>query len=827
MAAQAALAAAIEDAKSIPLDAIDVSRLDLWSSDTHWPYFERLRREDPIHYCAKSEFGAYWSITRFNDIMAVDTNHEAFSSDREITIFDESKDGTELPMFIAMDPPKHDAQRKVVSPIVAPGNLARMESLIRERAVKILDALPVGETFDWVDKVSIELTTQMLATLFDFPFEDRRKLTYWSDVVTTVPGPGRLVETPEEQLSVTMECLDYFIKLWNERVNAEPAMDLISMLAHAEATRNMGPMEYLGNVILLIVGGNDTTRNTITGSILALNQNPEQYQKLRENPALIPSMVSETIRWQTPLAHMRRTATRDVELNGKHIKKGDKVIMWYVSGNRDDAVIENPNAYIIDRERPRQHISFGFGIHRCVGNRLAEMQLRVIWEEILKRFPKIEVVGEPVHIASPFTKGYGSLLVRIPPSNALPPRPAAFVERAPETHAPPYRQPLPVFVSACTVSSVGGLLFNIMPALLGSAAARFALDDAQVGIVGSSMLAGFALVAATSRQWINRFDWRGLVVAGTGLSVVSLAAAAFISTYGALLATLFGTGMGLGLLYTVTIAIVSENHKPDQAFGIKLASEVLLAIVAVLLLTQFVQARWGFAGTVLTLAAISGAVSLAGLPGIPARRALVPPDERFAMLRRHGTDLSMMRDWAPWLGLGAMFVSFGGLAALWAFLTQIAPSFGVNDETVAVLLMIGLAISGTAGIAAAVIGDRFGREKPLTIGMLLAIAGVVVLMTGHGLAGYFIGALLAVGVWNFPMAYQMGIIASSDPNGRVSVLMPAALAIGSALGPVLGGALLSGGHGYIPLYALFAVSIAASLVGFTVLARRLANRSAL
>ncbi|HTP78163.1 MAG TPA: cytochrome P450 [Rhizomicrobium sp.] len=827
MATQAALKAAIEDANSIPLDAIDVSRLDLWSSDTHWPYFERLRKEDPVHYCATSEFGPYWSITKYNDIMAVDTNHQVFSSHREITIFDESKDDTELPMFIAMDPPKHDAQRKVVSPIVAPGNLQRMESLIRERAGKILDALPIGETFDWVDKVSIELTTQMLATLFDFPFEDRRKLTYWSDVTTTVPGPGRLVETVEEQTSAVMECLDYFIRLWNERVNAEPAMDLISMLAHSEATRNMGPMEYLGNVILLIVGGNDTTRNTITGSVLALNQNPEQYRKLREHPELIPSMVSETIRWQTPLAHMRRTATRDFDLNGKTIKRGDKVVMWYVSGNRDDEAIERPNEYIIDRQNPRRHISFGYGIHRCVGNRLAEMQLRVIWEEILKRFPKIEVVAEPVHIASPFTKGYAQLLVRIPPSNEQPVRPAAFVERKPEKHAPVYRQPLKTFVSACTVSSVGGLLFNIMPALLGAAAARFALNDAQVGTVGSSMLAGFALVAATSRQWIGRFDWRRLIGAGTALSVASLAAAAFIDSYGALLATLFATGMGLGLLYTVTIAIVSENHRPDRAFGIKLASEVLLAIVAVLLLTQFVQARWGFAGTVLTLAAISGVVSLVGLLGIPAHRALVPPDERFAMLRRFRSDLSMMRNWAPWLGLGAMFVSFGGLAALWAFLTQIAPSFGVNDRTVAVLLMIGLAVSGMAGIAAAVIGDRFGRERPLMIGMLAAIAGVVVLMVGHGLAGYFIGALLAVGLWNFPMAYQMGMIASSDPNGRVAVLMPAALAVGSALGPVLAGALLSGGNGYVPLYALFAVSIAASLACFTVLARRLANRRAM
>jgi cytochrome P450/MFS family permease len=827
MATQAALAAAIEDANAMPLEAIDVSKLDLWSNDTHWPYFERLRKEDPIHYCARSAFGAYWSITRYNDIMAVDTNHEAFSSDREISIFDEVKDGTDLPMFIAMDPPKHDAQRKVVSPIVAPANLARMESLIRERAGKILDALPVGETFDWVDKVSIELTTQMLATLFDFPFEDRRKLTYWSDVVTTVPGPGRLVETADEQMAITMECLDYFIKLWNERVNAEPAMDLISMLAHSEATRNMGPMEYLGNLILLIVGGNDTTRNTITGSVLALNQNPEQYAKLRENPELIPSMVSETIRWQTPLAHMRRTATRDVELGGKKIKKGDKVVMWYVSGNRDETMIAEPNSYIIDRERPRQHISFGYGIHRCVGNRLAEMQLRIIWEEILKRFPKIEVVGDPVYIASPFTKGYASLLVRIPPSNVLPARPAAFEERKPVAHGSIYRQPLSIFLAACTVSSVGALLFNIMPALLVAAAARFGLNDAQIGIVGSSMLAGFALPAATSRAWIGRFDWRGLIGIGIALAAGSLAACAFVPTYAALLAALFVTGAGMAFLYTVTIAVVSENQKPDRAFGAKLAVETLLAIATVLILTQYVTAHWGFAGTALTLAAIAAVVSLAGLPGIPAQRTLVPPEERFAMTRRTVGGVVPVRNWTPWLGLGALLVSFGGLAALWAFLTQIASSFGVDDQTSAMLLTAGLAVSGVAGLAAAGLGDRYGRTKPLVISMLLAVAGVGVLMVGHGVAGYVIGALLAVGLWNFPLAYQMGMIASSDPNGRVSVLMPAALAIGAAFGPTLAGALVSVGHSYVPLYALFALATIASLGAFTVLARRLANRSAL
>jgi len=412
--------AAREAAYSMPLDQINPADPEIFRTDTWAPYFERLRAEDPVHWAESGEedVGGYWSVTKWNDIMAVDTDHEAFSSDPTIVLPDPAEDFT-LPMFIAMDPPKHDVQRKTVSPIVAGPNLAKLEPIIRERAGKILDDCPIGEEFDWVDKVSIELTTMTLATLFDFPWEDRRKLTRWSDVATAAPDSGIFSSTDpeiaeEERRAELFECVDYFMRLWNERVNAPPAGDLISMLAHGEATRDMDRMEYLGNLILLIVGGNDTTRNTISGSVLALHQNPDQDRKLRDNPALIPSMVSETIRWQTPLAYMRRRATRDVQLGGKTIREGDKVAMWYVSGNRDEEVIERPNDYIIDRERVRQHLSFGFGIHRCVGNRLAELQLKVIWEEILKRFPKIEVVGPPRHVYSSFVKGYEKLPVLIP-----------------------------------------------------------------------------------------------------------------------------------------------------------------------------------------------------------------------------------------------------------------------------------------------------------------------------------------------------------------------------------------------------------------------------
>ena len=403
------------DPSSIPIEEFDMANSDIFMyGDAIYPLFERLRNEDPVHFCPEScveGAGAYWSVTKYNDIMSVDTNHKVFSSEGAITLFDPEEDFT-TPMFIAMDPPKHDVQRKAVNPVVAPSNLVNMEGLIRERTQEVLDSLPRNKKFNWVEHVSIELTTRMLATLFDFPFEDRRKLTRWSDVSTARPGDG-IVESEEQREQELYECLEYFTRLWNERVNSEPKTDLISMLAHNPETRNMDPMEYLGNLILLIVGGNDTTRNSMTGGILALNENPDQYDKLRNDHSLIKSMVPEIIRWQTPLAYMRRTALEDIELGGKLIKKGDKVIMWYVSGNRDDDVIKDANSFIIDRERPRTHLSYGFGIHRCVGNRLADLQLEILWEEIMKRFENIEVVGEPSRIRSSFVKGYADLPVII------------------------------------------------------------------------------------------------------------------------------------------------------------------------------------------------------------------------------------------------------------------------------------------------------------------------------------------------------------------------------------------------------------------------------
>lgn len=401
------------DPATMPLEEIDISYIDLWKNDAKWPFFKRLRDEAPVHYCRNSEYGAFWSITRFEDIMEVEKNWEIFSSYPRISIGDPVEGSTfSTPTFIAMDPPNHDDQRKTVQGAVAPQNLRELEATIRSRAAQILDDLPLGETFNWVDRVSIELTTQMLATLFDFPFEDRSKLTRWSDIVFARLGEG-IIESHEQRQEELMECLAYFTRLWKEREDNPVGNDFISMMIRGDATRDLSPQEYLGNILLLIVGGNDTTRNSISGGVLALNQHPQEYQKLRDNPAVIPNMVSEIIRWVTPLAHMRRTVTKDYEFRGQQMKAGDKVIMWYASGNRDERSIKDPEKFLVDRERARNHISFGFGLHRCMGNRMAEMQLRVLWEEIQQRFERIEVMGPEVRTPSCFVHGYIDLPVRL------------------------------------------------------------------------------------------------------------------------------------------------------------------------------------------------------------------------------------------------------------------------------------------------------------------------------------------------------------------------------------------------------------------------------
>jgi cytochrome P450 len=346
--------------------------------------------------------------------MAVEARPDMFSSSHTfggITVVDLMGEFN-LPQFIAMDRPKHGEQRRVVTPSFGPSEIVKMQASVRQRTAELLDTLPYCEEFDWVDKVSIELTTQMLAILFDFPWEDRRKLTLWSDWggdIEAALNPA----TKDIRQQHLIDMTNYFDRLFAERRALPPTDDLISLMAHSESMGNMPFQERMGNIILLIVGGNDTTRNSMSGAAHAFHQYPSEWAKLIADPSKIPTAVPEIIRWQTPLAHMRRTCVEDTEVGGHAIKKGDKVVMWYISGNRDETVFPDAERLDIDRPNARRHLSFGFGVHRCVGARLAELQIAVLFEEMLKRKMTVRVTGEPEYVAQSFVHGYKKLPVVI------------------------------------------------------------------------------------------------------------------------------------------------------------------------------------------------------------------------------------------------------------------------------------------------------------------------------------------------------------------------------------------------------------------------------
>ena len=393
------------------LAKIDVSDNAMFVEDRWQEPFAQMRQETPLAWREDSPYGPYWSATNHALIQQVEALPDIFSSHRSITIIDARED-VQFDNFIAMDRPQHTQQRRVVQPSFNPSEMARREVEIRKRVTALFDGLPQGEVFDWVEEVSIPLTIGMICVLFDFPWEEWRDLKRWSDWASEVT-PDQSEERTLLWQEQMMQMLMRFDRLLQEKKAQDPSDDLMSRIIHSEAMGDMPPAERMGNIALLIVGGNDTTRNSMSGLIDAFHNFPDQLDLLHDQPDLIPNAASEIIRWQSPVAHMRRTATQDYELDGQMIRKGEKIVQWYVSGNRDEAMIDNAEIFDVTRENARRHIGFGFGVHRCVGARLAELQLRVYIEEILKRNIRVEKAGNWERLPSCFLHGFTHMPVRM------------------------------------------------------------------------------------------------------------------------------------------------------------------------------------------------------------------------------------------------------------------------------------------------------------------------------------------------------------------------------------------------------------------------------
>ena len=398
--------------ENIALEDLDPSNQDVFYNNQQDYYFERLRKEDPVHFCKKSEFGPYWSITKYADIVEIEQNPQLFSARGGFTIVDIPSD-TQFRSFLTMDPPEHRIRRQAITPMVSQSNLSRIEDHIFGLVTATLDNLPINEPFDWVQRVSKEISIKMLALMMGIPVQDSSLLIRWSDIASTVPRIGTAIETLDQLYFQLQDCYRYFSNLLNAYSSSPAESNFSSMLAHQAKRENLHPEELFVTILALILAGNDTTRHSITASSLLLHQFPEQRKLLYSDPSLLKSAVSEIIRFQTPVAHFRRTATDDILFRGKEIKKNDKIILWFISANKDEDEIEDPKQFIINRKNPEHHLSFGSGIHKCIGRNIALMELKILWNEIIRRKWRVEPISEPTRIKSNIVHGFSSLSVQI------------------------------------------------------------------------------------------------------------------------------------------------------------------------------------------------------------------------------------------------------------------------------------------------------------------------------------------------------------------------------------------------------------------------------
>ncbi|HLW69891.1 MAG TPA: cytochrome P450 [Candidatus Binataceae bacterium] len=404
------------------LDEVDLKNPDLYLAGVPHELFTRLRRDDPVHWNPEPDGRGFWSITKYDDIVAISKNPAVFSSARAHgghRIFDENVVGvaglgaeeTAAPM-ISMDPPEHNRFRRMLSPTFSPLRLKPLEERIHERVCAILDRLGARHECEFVTDIAAELPVQMLAELLGVPQEDRLKLFDWSNSLIAEDDP-ELRKSPEATARDVAAMIDYSARLWDQRL-AHPGNDLISMLVHSQTPdgETMSKEQYLGTFILLVVAGNETTRNSISGGVIALAQFPDERRRLAANSGLMATAAAEIVRYVSPIMHMRRTAIADTELRGKQIRAGDKVILWYPSANRDEEIFTDPFRFNATRAELPQ-LGFGTGQHYCLGARLAEMQLRLFFTEFLRRYPNAEPVGPIRRMRSNFVAGIKEMPVRL------------------------------------------------------------------------------------------------------------------------------------------------------------------------------------------------------------------------------------------------------------------------------------------------------------------------------------------------------------------------------------------------------------------------------
>ncbi|MFJ9929839.1 MULTISPECIES: cytochrome P450 [Streptomyces] len=415
----------------LPLADVDLANLDNFTDGvTPWRMFHTLRHEDPVHWQPEeAPNSGFWALTRHADIARVDRDAETFTSTKFVNLEEVDEDQIKKrASILELDGVRHRALRSLLQRQFGASVINGYADFLRGLTATTLDAALAKGTFDFVADVSADFPINVLARLLDVPPEDNQQLIAWGNRIIghTDPDYADVLLHSEEsekyrdlpfRSPASLEVFAYGRELARQRRGGN-GTDLISRLVN-EVPRDGVPLsaqDFDNYFLLLVVAGNETTRHTISHSMLALLQHPEQLARLKEDPSLIPVAVEEFLRWASPVYHFRRTATRDVELGGKRIKEGDKVVMWFASGNRDEEVFGNPYDFDVAR-RNNDHVTFGKGSpHLCLGNLLARTEIRIMFEELIPRLADIKLAGDVPRVRSNFVNGIKKLPVEVTPA---------------------------------------------------------------------------------------------------------------------------------------------------------------------------------------------------------------------------------------------------------------------------------------------------------------------------------------------------------------------------------------------------------------------------